>query len=473
MNLDRLQTRLDSLDSFELDKFGEKALTTSIQIGQNTFRTKIINRIQNWDKDSLTRGVADLEDAVKLHSSNSLNLVSEAIENYFSDGNNSFVRSKLLRLEKADLSETCSWSGNPTELPRSASTSSIPKHSSAETQVKDFQHSNICGCSACCGHKIDTQSNFSQTEQYFETVSFFSTFGEPWSQPGGKGNPVNITYSYNNLLDGSIQGINNADMKAAIEEAFGLWSSVAPLNFTEVQDSASNSQIRIGQEYIDGGNGTLAYAFAPTNGDIRFDNGENWNLNLFLETAVHEIGHSLGLAHEDSNSAIMNPTIKNRFDGLGSAFLLEDDINGIRSLYGSGSGSVNPLDSSSSVPTPTPSGFDGTSGNDILVGDDLANVIKGFAGDDYLEGGRGDDNLEGGSGADTFAFSSLDGSVDTILDFSSAEGDLLEVSLAGFGTGSGFSYSSNSGALFFGNEEFAILDNKPSFSDVAAGFVAS
>ncbi len=436
MILDRLQTRLDSLDSFELDKFGEKALTTSIQIGQNTFRTKIINRIQNWDEDSLTRGVADLEDAVKLHSSNSLNLVSEAIEDYFSDGNNSFVQS-------------------------------------AETQIKDFQHNNIsiCGCSACCGHKIDTQSNFSQTEQYFETVSFFTTFGEPWSQPGGKGNPVNITYSYNNLLDGSIQGINNADMKAAIEEAFGLWSSVAPLNFTEVQDSASNSQIRIGQEYIDGRNGTLAYAFAPTNGDIRFDNGENWNLNLFLETAVHEIGHSLGLAHEDSNSAIMNPTIKNRFDGLGSAFLLEDDINGIRSLYGSGSGLVNPLDSSS--PAPTPSGFDGTSGNDILVGDDLANVIKGFAGDDYLEGGRGDDNLEGGSGADTFAFSSLDGSVDTILDFSSAEGDLLEVSLAGFGTGSGFSYSSNSGALFFGNEEFAILDNKPSFSDVAAGFVAS
>lgn len=455
MNLDLLQTELDFFDSFELDKFGDKSLTTAIQIGEHNFRPKIINLIKNWDEDSLTRSVADLEDAVKLPSSNSLNLVSEAIEDYFSDENNYFVQSKLLRLEKAEP----------------ASTSSIPKHSLAETQVKDFQHSNICGCSACCGNQIDTQSNFSQTDQYFETVSFFSTFGVPWSQPGGKGNPVNITYSYSNLLDGSIQGINNADMKASIEEAFGLWSSVAPLNFTEVQDSASNSQIRIGQEYIDGRNGTLAYAFAPTNGDIRFDNGENWNLNLFLETAVHEIGHSLGLAHEDSNSAIMNPTIKNRFDGLGSAFLLEDDINGIRSLYGSGSGSVNPLDSSS--PAPTPSGFDGTSGNDILVGDDLANVIKGLAGNDYLEGGRGDDNLEGGSGADTFAFSSLDGSVDTILDFSSAEGDRLEVSLAGFGTGSGFSYSSNSGALFFGNEEFAILANKPSFSDVAAGFVAS
>ena len=34
--------------------------------------------------------------------------------------------SKVLRLEKTERSETCSWSGNPTELPRSAWTSSIP-----------------------------------------------------------------------------------------------------------------------------------------------------------------------------------------------------------------------------------------------------------------------------------------------------------------------------------------------------------
>ena len=32
----------------------------------------------------------------------------------------------------------------------------------------------------------------------------------------------------------------------------------------------------------------------------------------------------------------MNPSVQNRYSGLGTAFLLTDDINGIRSLYGEG-----------------------------------------------------------------------------------------------------------------------------------------
>ena len=443
MNLERLLTELDSFDTFKLEELRPKLTQTPLHIRQDIFRLRVVPELEHEDTDSLGSNLRDREDVVKLpEGNNPLNLVAEALQDYFNHRNNSLLQS-------------------------------IPEQYSAATQVKDFQHSQICGCSSCCRNQIATQSNSPQTDQYFETVSFFSTFGGTWSQPGGKGNPVNITYSYSNLLDGSMQGLNNAEMTDAIEEAFGLWSSVAPLNFTEVPDSASNAQIRIGQEDIDGRNGTLAFAYAPSNGDIRFDNGENWNQSLFLETAVHEIGHSLGLGHENSQSAIMNPTIKNRFNGLGSGFLLEDDINGIRSLYGSGSGSVNPLGSNPTTTTPTPTGFEGTNEDDLLVGDNQANLIRGLAGDDYLEGGLGNDTLEGGSGADTLAFSSLDGSVDTIVDFSSAEGDRLQVSLAGFGSGSSFRYNSNSGALLFGDEEFALLANKPSFSEVVAGFVAS
>ena len=509
MNLENWQTGLDSFDKFELDKFLEKSKNQRIQRIRNAFRREVVNFIDNWNTDSLSTNFdSSTNNNVRLSSSNSLNIISETIQDYFGSGNNYFVNEIL-------------------------------DNYSVETQVQDFQHSDICGCSACCSNQIDTKSNFTQGEQYFETRSSFSTFGGTWSQPGGKGNPVNITYSYSNLFDGSIKGISNADMKTAIEEAFGLWSSYAPLNFTEVQDSSRNSQIRIGQEYIDGRSGTLAFAYAPTNGDIRFDNGENWNRSLFLETAVHEIGHSLGLNHENTNSAIMNPTIKNRFNGLGSGFLLQDDINGIRSIYGSGSGSVNPLGSTSPTPDPTPdptptpsnSGFDGTNGNDRIIGDNKANLIRGFAGDDYMEGGfgldtidggagndtvsysysssaftwdmrtdrlsfnaggsetirnvenvigsRGDDRIitnavnntiEGNDGADTFVFNSLDGSVDTIKDFNLGQGDRLEVSRAGFGSG-GFSYDSSSGGLFFNNEEFAVLANKPTFSDVRSGFV--
>ena len=239
------------------------------------------------------------------------------------------------------------------------------------------------------------------------------------------------------------------------------------------------------------------FAYFPTNGDITFDSGDNWNVSLFLETAVHEIGHSLGLYHESSVDAIMNPSIQNRYDGLGSAFLLQDDIQGIRSLYGNGTGSVNPLDDTpepTPEPEPTPSEFEitGTSGNDALVGNDRDNFIKGFGGNDTLRGGNGTDTIEGGAGndvivgendndilnggagADSFVINSLNEGFDYIQDYSFSQGDRIQVSASGFGISSGgqFTYNSNSGDLFFDNQKFATLENKPSFNDVASGFVA-
>lgn len=74
------------------------------------------------------------------------------------------------------------------------------------------------------------------------------------------------------------------------------------------------------------------------------------------------------------------------------------------------------------------------SGNDLLEGNDRANILSagdgddrlyglkgndrlfGGDGNDLLQGGRGNDRLEGGDGADTFVFSRGDGS-DTIKDY--------------------------------------------------------
>ena len=65
--------------------------------------------------------------------------------------------------------------------------------------------------------------------------------------------------------------------------------------------------------------------------------------------------------------------------------------------------------------------LNGGDGNDYLMGD---------AGNDKLYGGAGNDYLIGGRGADQFTFDSfiVSGSVDTIVDFSSAEGDVIALS---------------------------------------------
>lgn len=72
-------------------------------------------------------------------------------------------------------------------------------------------------------------------------------------------------------------------------------------------------------------------------GDIHFDEDENWLEGAqslsegvdFLSVAVHELGHSLGLAHSPVWSSIMFPYYK----GLTPAQLDYDDILAMYHLY--------------------------------------------------------------------------------------------------------------------------------------------
>lgn len=66
----------------------------------------------------------------------------------------------------------------------------------------------------------------------------------------------------------------------------------------------------------------------------------------------------------------------------------------------------------------------GLSGNDTLRGGDGNDDLLGGAGDDYLVGGLGNDTLQGGTGRDRFVLT-LDGSTDTIADFTIGEDMLL------------------------------------------------
>lgn len=76
-------------------------------------------------------------------------------------------------------------------------------------------------------------------------------------------------------------------------------------------------------------------------------------------------------------------------------------------------------------------GADRITGNDSansLSGAGGADTLIGGAGDDILRGGQGADQLTGGIGRDTFVFSDLSDAGDRITDFSSSEGDLIDLS---------------------------------------------
>ena len=194
-----------------------------------------------------------------------------------------------------------------------------------------------------------------------------------WPQPGGRGTPVVLTYSFANLFDGFRLAFSPPQLRAATEEAFGLWGRYAPLNFYERTDSGPrpsdweytpgrDPDIRIGSHAIDG-DGVLAHAFLPLKteqsglaGDIHINTAAAWTWSIgagfpsidFLEVITHEIGHALGLRHQMYADAIMSPFHGYRFHGLGTGFLFPRDIRAIRAVYGAGVGSVHP------VPEPAP-----------------------------------------------------------------------------------------------------------------------
>lgn len=93
---------------------------------------------------------------------------------------------------------------------------------------------------------------------------------------------------------------------------------------------------------FDGNGAVLAHAFFPKGNEcieLHLDSDENWyrgtdetpigSVSLYW-TLMHEIGHSLGLAHSSVRDSIMFPFYS---DGR-KVTLSQDDINGIQTFYG-------------------------------------------------------------------------------------------------------------------------------------------
>ncbi|MBH0008368.1 M10 family metallopeptidase domain-containing protein [Salinibacterium sp. SWN1162] len=172
------------------------------------------------------------------------------------------------------------------------------------------------------------------------TIQFNS---QPWPR-------YDLTYNvYNSTPD-------MAGEVDAIDAAFDVWAAVSPLTFERT--GGLSADIQLGWETGDHGDGSafdgrgdvVAHGFFPEDGRVHFDEAETWRdwahlppftwpgpsieLLRFLSsqdlrnTAIHEIGHALGLGHSREGSASMYPYVNN-----GDHTLAEEDIRGILSLY--------------------------------------------------------------------------------------------------------------------------------------------
>ena len=242
----------------------------------------------------------------------------------------------------------------------------------------------------------------------------YIVYGARW--PSGQ---TTITYSFNDFIltgDGSREETLGSsltpNLRQIVREAMDAWERACGVEFVEVRDS-TGADVRIGwQPYSaidpdyasDGPGSTLAVTWTWSLGSVisrqsvAFDHAELWTDTSFYDTALHELGHVLGIDHSNVRDVVMSGLPTTPYADVnpsGRDGLTSDDIAAARALWGPPGGGTGP--------TTSTDGDDlvlGTGGADSLWGGLGSDTIRGFGGDDYLVGGRGGENESPGDGAD-------------------------------------------------------------------------
>ncbi len=153
------------------------------------------------------------------------------------------------------------------------------------------------------------------------------------------------------LYTGGIDEITTIGLALDTWAAVSLFTNLGQVADGGVGFGAANAvgghlgDIRLGAVAIDGASSVLAHAYQPGTealftsgsiaGDVHFDDAEAWSDGGvggtfdFHTVALHELGHSLGLAHSAVFGSVMYP-----FYGGALRTLTADDIAGIQAIYG-------------------------------------------------------------------------------------------------------------------------------------------
>ncbi|XP_060528413.1 matrix metalloproteinase-2-like [Cylas formicarius] len=163
-------------------------------------------------------------------------------------------------------------------------------------------------------------------------------------------NKRNITYYIANWTP----RLTESAIAKNIQKALDIWGQYGRLTFSKSFHQDADIIVAFGRGYhgdrypFDGPGNVLAHAFFPYDregtglgGDIHFDDDESWTDRDqadsdrgtdFFTVALHELGHSLGLAHSTVATSIMFPYYRG-YDPSAQYQLDYDDILAMYNLY--------------------------------------------------------------------------------------------------------------------------------------------
>jgi Ca2+-binding RTX toxin-like protein len=197
------------------------------------------------------------------------------------------------------------------------------------------------------------------------------------------------------------------------------------------------------------GNKTFSWEFDVDS--LTLEKDVNYTVELYSEVGQNAIIHNpalfgMPLVDAKGNNANIHPQpdidndgnlVEPWEDSVSFSFLTEEpsvtfDVSGDSNLL------IGDANSGKDVIYDTPQddtviGLDGddelyaSEGNDTLIGGADDDILVGGSGNDILFGGEGDDDLTGGEGADTFVWNQGDIGNDSVVDFSLAESDRLNI----------------------------------------------